>query len=162
MAYPVRFWTEVFVAIAFGVSSIAYLRSWRTKRLAADKVSATLVVGLELARAVAPYLRSGLVITYHHKEWCGYGLRYAEGKYIYGGSHDGEILTPTDLAQSGWNVPERREFETEDEFVAWLASQTNASLARHDSTQPLTRERLVNAVQYCLTSDQPNWAHYAG
>jgi hypothetical protein len=162
MEYPTLFWLEVIAAVVIGGGSISFLRRRSAARQAAREAGMAVPIGNELAQVAAIYIRSGLVITYHHKEWCGFGLRYAEGKFIYGGSHDGEILTPTELAACGWNVPGRKEFDSREQFVSWLAPQTNELFASDDRGQPMTRERIVSAVEYCLRTDRSLWPSYAG
>jgi hypothetical protein len=162
MEYPTLFWLEVITAFLVGGGSISLLRRRGAARKAAREAGMSVSIGYELAQVTAIYLRSGLVVAYHHKEWCGFGLRYAEDRFIYGGTHDGEILTPTELAACGWNVPGRKEFENLEQFVSWLTPQTNELFAADDRSQPMTRERIVSAVEYCLRTDRNQWPRYAG
>ena len=119
-------------------------------------------VGAELAQTASELLRSGLVIAYRHKEWRGMGRLYGEGTFVYGGTHEGDVLLPSELVKSGWHVEGRREFATSEQFVEWLASMTNADFVAHDRYQPMTRERIAKAVKYSRKSDEALWPKYAG
>lgn len=96
--------------------------------------------GAALARAVAGALRRGVAIAYQHRDYCGMGLVFDGGAYLYGSIYDGQMQ----------EVSAR--FDSERDFVAWLAAQTDDALAGHDAppferdNQRLTRARLVAAV----------------
>lgn len=92
------------------------------------------------------------MLAYSHRDYCGVGLRYADGEYIYGELSDGELPSTREL-ESWLSVPEsmeRRIFESRDVFVAWLSEQTDQSLYGEDlqpqwlvGNQRLTVGRLV-------------------
>ncbi len=96
--------------------------------------------GASLAHAVATLLRRGVPIAYEHRDYCGMGLVFEDGAYVYGSFYDGHLQ----------EVVAR--FDTERDFVAWLAAQTDDALAGHDAppferdNQRLTRARLAAAV----------------
>lgn len=101
------------------------------QRLASD----TLPFGDVLAGAVADKLRSGASLGYGHRDYCGMGLEYNGSSYRYGELWDG-LLEPT------------LSFDTRETFIAWLAVQSTAALARLDApsfyqgNQVITRTRL--------------------
>jgi hypothetical protein len=86
--------------------------------------------GLALANAVADRLEKGDVLAYGHRDYCGVGLRFADGEFIYGEVSDGELPTSKEL--KGWSdIPnkfERLTFSTRHDFIAWLADQSDISL----------------------------------
>ncbi|WP_226467616.1 hypothetical protein [Luteimonas panaciterrae] len=41
-------------------------------------------VGAELATKEAQLLEAGEMLAYRHRDYCGMGLRYAEGRFICG------------------------------------------------------------------------------
>ncbi|MBK6529176.1 MAG: hypothetical protein IPF99_06195 [Deltaproteobacteria bacterium] len=96
--------------------------------------------GVALARAVAGVLRRGVAIAHQHRDYCGMGLVFDDGAYLYGSIYDGQMQ----------EVAAR--FDTERDFVAWLAAQTDDALAGHEAppferdNQRLTRARLVAAI----------------
>lgn len=87
-------------------------------------------VGTSVAEAVANRLGTGATLAYGHRDYCGAGLRFVDGEYIYGEVSDG-MLPSTKELQEWAQVPkamERMVFSNRAEFVAWLAAQTDASL----------------------------------
>jgi len=87
-------------------------------------------VGTSVAEAVANRLETGTTLAYGHRDYCGTGLRFVDGEYIYGEVSDG-MLPSTKELQEWAQVPtamERIVFSNRTEFVAWLAAQTDASL----------------------------------
>ncbi|WP_118950047.1 hypothetical protein [Taibaiella helva] len=101
------------------------------RALAADTAS----FGTALATAVAVKLRSGHYLGYGHRDYCGMGMDYSEDRYRYGEIWDG-YLEP------------QLSFPGQQDFIAWLAAQSTASLARLDDedfyqgNQVITRTRL--------------------
>jgi hypothetical protein len=96
-------------------------------------------VGAVLAEKVAAALLTNSV-GYGHRDYCGMGLEYREGKYYYGELWDGSMMEP--LLQ--WS--------SKQEFINWLAQQSDASLARLEAkefywgNQTITRQRLKMLV----------------
>lgn len=96
--------------------------------------------GASLARAVAGALRRGVAIAHQHHDYCGMGLVFEGGAYLYGSIYDGQMQ----------EVSAR--FDSERDFVAWLAAQTDDALAGTDGppferdNQRITRARLAAAV----------------
>lgn len=97
-------------------------------------------VGSDLADRVAQVLEAGKVLAHQHRDYCGMGLRYADGKFIYGEVNDG--LLPSDHEVKHWQAGgdiERRSFSSRLAFVEWLASQSNESLSGANLTQEWLR-----------------------
>ena len=94
--------------------------------------------GLALASAVADRLYNGDVLAYGHRDYCGMGLRFADGEFIYGEVSDGELPTSEELKI--WSdIPhkfERLTFSSKSDFVAWLAAQSDTSLHGTDLRGP--------------------------
>lgn len=98
-------------------------------------------VGKEMAEKVAKRLRMKCDLAYDHRDYCGTGLTWYNGSYIYGRVWDGLVSDPI------------KKFEQEHEFIEWLAGQTNQSLDGHDekdafykNNQRLTLTRLFEFV----------------
>lgn len=109
--------------------------------------SKTTPYGMELATHVAGILVRGHSLMEGHRDYCGMGLSYQEGRYCYGEVYDGWMHTP-DLEKGG------KLFEQQADFIAWLAEQSDASLSRRESSnafyhdnQTLRLERLVGFVE---------------
>ncbi len=98
--------------------------------------------GESLAARVADALRRGATIANGHRDYGGMGLFRIGGEYLYAEVYDG---------QPSGDPPAR--FTSGQDFVAWLAAQSDASL-RGDPSDPftfdnqrVTRARLVDAVR---------------
>lgn len=96
-------------------------------------------VGNELAEQVAIALQANW-LAYGHRDYCGMGLDYQEGVYRYGEVWDGYL-------------EEKIRFTDRDQFIHWLANQSDASLARLEDkdsfywgNQTITRQRLKEFV----------------
>lgn len=111
-------------------------------------------VGTSLAKEVASKLENGAILAYTHRDYCGIGLRYADGKYVCGEVFDGTLPSPEEF--EAWPDKENvewRTFKSRSHFVTWLTEQTDHSLAGknlpqafyHDN-QRLTIERLQDFV----------------
>ena len=111
-------------------------------------------VGPELAAQVADGLERGGYLAYGHRDYCGMGLRFAAGVYLYGEVHDGDL--PAENEPFPWTEGadnERLIFRSRAEFVDWLAAQSDASLSGRElakewlrGNQRLTLERLRRFV----------------
>ncbi len=127
-------------------------------------------VGEVLAKEISTALERGLIITFCHRDYCGMGLRYHEGVFIYDESHDSTIATDQDLAS--WREKpssQRITFMSAEPFVSWLASQTDASLSGAElenhwfaNNQRLTIQRLKKAVEFTRSKPVARWGEYAG
>lgn len=96
--------------------------------------------GKALAEKVAGTLQK-YSLGYGHRDYCGMGLEYKEGIYYYGELWDGYMGEPL----LKWPV--------KDDFVNWLAQQSDTSLARLEAkeqfywgNQTITRQRLKALV----------------
>jgi hypothetical protein len=86
-------------------------------------------VGTTVAEAVASRLESGVTLAYGHRDYCGVGLRFVDGEYIYGEVSDGVLPSTKELQEWTAVAPtmERYVFSNRADFVVWLAEQTDAS-----------------------------------
>ena len=107
--------------------------------------------GPELAAAVADRLERGDMLAYAHRDYCGMGLRYADGGYHYGEVWDGSLPTAAELRQWGFvsAQPPLQSFSSRQEFVGWLSAQSDESLHGREldsawmiGNQRLDRQRL--------------------
>lgn len=96
----------------------------------------TETVGKALAEKVAASLLK-YPLGYGHRDYCGMGLEYKEGVYQYGELWDGYMMEPL------------LKWPSKEDFINWLAQQSDASLARLESkdsfywgNQTITRQRL--------------------
>lgn len=149
--------------LAIVLAPIAVKRRIQASRLRKWESEQTVPFGEELAASVADLLQHGLVIAFSHRDWCGAGLRYAEGAFIYGMVSDGELPTPSEVLAWKWSDKERREFADVDSFVQWLSQQTGKSLGvQTPNDQHLTRHRLMKAVEFCSKNAPSRWPQYTG
>lgn len=88
-------------------------------------------VGMLMAKQCADKLETGAKLYYAHREYCGMGLHFAAGKFIYCEVFDGEM--PSEVQYGQWKqhgpVGAFTAFPDRDTFVAWLAEQTDDSLS---------------------------------
>ncbi len=116
-----------------------------------DAEKLTAKAGRQLAEAVCALLERGLTIGNAHRDYCGMGLCFAHGKYIFDEVHDGRIAP----AEENSGTPpaaasRRREFADRGQFVEWLAEQSDESLHPwNHRNQPLTLARLIQVVAQC-------------
>lgn len=96
--------------------------------------------GMVLARKVVERLKQRS-FGHGHRDYCGMGLEYRGGVYLYGGLWDGMM------------EERARVFVSEEELVEWLARQSDASMAMLEEVddfywgnQTVTRSRLEEFV----------------
>jgi predicted metal-dependent HD superfamily phosphohydrolase len=101
--------------------------------------------GAGLAQRVAHYLKQGHGLGYGHRDYCGMGLELLDSRFCYGELNDGRMDPPEEWRKDGPN----RAFDSAEAFVAWLAEQSDVTLARLEAAdefyhrnQTITRERL--------------------
>jgi hypothetical protein len=112
-------------------------------------------VGMALAKRVATRLEAGEILAYSHRDYCGTGLRFADGEYIYGRVYDGLLPSTTEAWHGQLDEDiDRKTFGQRAEFLAWLDSQTDESLsgenlpeAWHRNNQRVTIERLQRFIE---------------
>ncbi len=115
------------------------------------------IVGLALAQAVANQLEQGLVLAFNHRDYCGMGLQYIDGVFMYAEVQDGYLPKLDNLQdnhQSGsMSHMQHFLFHTRVEFIDWLASQSDHTLSGSEiadqfirNNQRLTIKRLQNFV----------------
>jgi hypothetical protein len=119
-------------------------------------------VGIELAQAVATKLEQGFVLAFNHRDYCGMGLQYIDGVFMYAEVQDGFLPTIENLRddqQSGAmaNI-QHLLFYTRAEFIDWLASQSDHTLSGSAiadefirNNQRLTVKRLQEFVSFLNT-----------
>lgn len=96
--------------------------------------------GTDLAAQVAAVLRCGRRLKFHHRDYCGKGLMFKRGRYYYADVRDGE-LGPERGAD--WAPgPDEMIFDSDDEFIAWLAVQSDLTL-HNGGSQGINRRRLA-------------------
>jgi hypothetical protein len=90
-------------------------------------------------KAAASLLKYSL--GYGHRDYCGMGLEYRDGVYQYGELWDGYMMEPL------------LKWSSKEDFINWLAQQSDASLARLEAkesfywgNQTITRQRLKTLV----------------
>jgi hypothetical protein len=112
----------------------------RKQALKAQLAADTIPVGVTLAAKVADALMYGS-IGHSHRDFCGMGLEYRNGRYNYGTLWDG-----------GMDKPEQS-FSDRQTFIDWLSKQSNASLANIQTedafywgNQVITRGRLEQFI----------------
>lgn len=101
------------------------------EEVVAKRKAAAPKVGVELATKVARKLASGIDMSYRHRDDCGIGLNFAGGKFVMG------------HCQDGYPCFDGQEWSTEDEFVAWLAAQSDYALGGKPGNQRITLARLT-------------------
>ncbi len=108
----------------------------RTQEMRKSLLQQTEKVGSALAEKVADALLSNS-LGYGHRDYCGMGLTYRDAAYCYGELWDGYMLEPM------------LQWSSKQEFISWLAMQSDASFARLDAkeqfywgNQTVTRQRL--------------------
>ena len=74
-------------------------------------------------------------MIYRHRDYCGIGLEAVSGKYVMGDCYDGYLRN--DCPTQSWS--------TTDEFVTWLAAQSDHTLG-NPGNQRITLERLTAFV----------------
>ncbi|MDZ4286906.1 MAG: hypothetical protein U0984_03055 [Prosthecobacter sp.] len=87
--------------------------------------------GIELATRIATCLEGGHEFGYGHRDYCGMGLALQEGHYCYDEVNDGRLPMLEDILRPG--NTDGRAFANRDDFIAWLAVQSDKSLARLDA-----------------------------
>jgi len=92
--------------------------------------------GRELAQSVADRVQNGAEYHETHRDYCGMGLFYVDGLFVYGTVVD------------GWLAKRVLEFETKEKFVSWLSEQSDDSLDGKENgsfdykNQRITRSKL--------------------
>lgn len=106
--------------------------------------------GLALAEAFADYLILHGTLHAAHRDYCGVGFAYENGRFVYDFVYDGYL--------GGWSVEGMpsplASFEERTAFVGWLAIQSDESLCGREIADPwyvdnqrITRAYLEEALQ---------------
>jgi len=85
------------------------------------------IYGTDLASRVATILDRGFTLAYGHREYCGMGLGLQEEHYCYSEVWDGRFQELQDILSDNQRC--NLAFNQRSDFVAWLASQSDISLA---------------------------------
>jgi hypothetical protein len=100
--------------------------------------------GTDLATRVADYLMSGGAIAEAHREYCGTGLCYHDGRFIYD-----EVEDATFRSIGSSSDEPLATFADRNAFIAWLAEQSDETLSGRERGNPwyldnqrITRRRL--------------------
>jgi hypothetical protein len=108
--------------------------------------------GPGLASKVADLLQRGQAVVYGHQDYCGTGLRYIDGRFVYDEVWGGELACMRERPPAFDRA--LKVFPDRATFVAWLAQQCDQSLSGRDRTDPffwnnqrITRTRLERAVE---------------
>jgi hypothetical protein len=101
------------------------------------------IVGLALAQAVTNQLEQGRVLAFNHRDYCGMGLQYIDGVFMYAEVQDGYLPTLNNLQgdrQSG-SIANMQYllFHTRAEFIDWLASQSDHTLSGREIADEFMR-----------------------
>lgn len=104
-------------------------------------------VGYPLATLVADQLEQGLIIANFHAYYCGMGLCFQEGAFLYGEVHDGEFSDREWHRRHGTPTTVRLEFTDRAAFIDWLAVQTDQSFDSKGN-QRLSLKKLAGFVGY--------------
>jgi hypothetical protein len=99
------------VALVVGLALTA--RSRTQGRPTADQA-------LALARQATDLLQQGLRVADCHAYYCGMGLEWMNGTFVYDAVQDGELAPPDQVALHG---ERRRQFEDPAKFCRWLANE---------------------------------------
>jgi hypothetical protein len=89
----------------------------------------------ELAEKVADYLVRNGPICYSHRDYCGVGLSFRDGEYLYDYVTDGGFY-------GGWypsSPSPIRRFLSRAAFVAWLAAQSDDSMSGQEEPEEFLR-----------------------
>lgn len=102
-------------------------------------------IGKEMAQRVADRLRMKCDLMFSHRDYCGTGLTWVDNTFIYGHVYDGYLQQPI------------KEFKKEQEFVNWLAEQSDYTLDGHDETDQFYRgnQRLTHTRLFGFVSSKP-------
>ena len=110
--------------------------------------------GPHLASRVAAYLEQGHGIGYGHRDYCGMGLEFTDGKFCYAELNDGRMNPPDELLADTSGLS--RVFSDRAAFISWLAAQSDITLARledpsdfYHRNQTLTRDRFEEFLRIC-------------
>lgn len=108
--------------------------------------------GLPLTERVADYLQRGGEIAHRHPYFCGVGLAFRNGEFVYGYVEEGGTDAFLDSTSLLGRFPNR------EDFIAWLAVQSDTTLSGNEESdaflrgnQRITRERLEAALHQSHT-----------
>jgi hypothetical protein len=104
--------------------------------------------GTDLAARIADYLQAGGAIAEVHREYCGTGLCFQQGRFLYDEVEDAMFRSLRSPAHRPL-----ASFADRQSFVAWLADQSDDSLSGRERGDPaytdnqrITRRRLEQAL----------------
>jgi hypothetical protein len=102
-------------------------------------------VGKELAERVAKRMMLKCDLMYDHRDYCGTGLTWTNGSFLYGKVYEGYQMHPI------------KSFNNEQEFVGWLEEQSDKSLDGSDEGDPMFKnnQRITIARLYGFVSSKP-------
>jgi hypothetical protein len=139
LVFPVAIWRTAVEKAQITIATRA--PSAGEPRLTPSSVSAP-VFGRVMANKIADVLEKGETIVQGHQDFCGTGLAYIDGRFVYDDMRDGQLAclgtTPPSFDQSLAVFSER------NAFVAWLAGQSDQSLSgKRDHRDPWSRTQRI-------------------
>lgn len=108
------------------------------------------VYGQEFAKQVYAYLNCHRVIRYHHMGYCGTGFVLHDDKILYTHFDEWDLYSRGEIYKEGGEyIGIIKSFFSGEEFINWLAQQSDESLSGKESAdnwyidnQRITRQRL--------------------
>ncbi|MES2506787.1 MAG: hypothetical protein V4599_08790 [Verrucomicrobiota bacterium] len=117
-----------------------------------DVLSSGTAYGADLAARVAFLLEEGHSLMQGHRDYCGMGLVYQSGHYCCSEVWDGRPMDVECLRSCG--QPWAQAFARREDFILWLAVQTDRSLSRleaeddfYHENQTIHRQQLIEFVR---------------
>jgi len=112
------------------------------------------VFGRVLANKIADLLEHGETIVQGQKEYCGTGLCYVDGRFVYDDMRDGR------LACLGQTPPAYDRalavFSDRAAFVAWLAGQSDHSLSGKEHRDPWSKTQRITLSRLRAVAESPH------
>jgi hypothetical protein len=168
---PLATW-EMVAAIAYAV--VCPLAVWQTAVQGAERTRsprapslgepratptsmAAAAFGRVMANKIADVLEKGETIVQGQREYCGTGLAFIDGRFIYDDMRDGRLAclaqTPPTFDQALAVFSERAA------FVAWLAGQSDESLAgRREHRDPWSRTQRITLTRLRAVANEASHA----
>jgi hypothetical protein len=168
---PVETW-EMVATIAYAI--VCPLAVWQTAVQTAERArerrapsagepratptsAGTAVFGRVMANKIADLLERGETIVQGQREYCGTGLAFIDGRFVYDDMKDGRLAclgqTPPSFDQS------LAIFSNRAAFIDWLAGQSDESLAgRREHRDPWSRTQRITLSRLRAVATQSSHA----
>jgi hypothetical protein len=157
---PLRLWELVVT----GLYSLVFpLAIWKTAIQSAETTIATrapsvgeprltpssagaAIFGRVMASRIADLLEKGETIIQGHKDFCGTGLAFVDGRFLYDDMREGRLACLTTTPPSFDKA--LAVFSDRSDFVAWLAGQSDESLSgKREHRDPWSRTQRITMSQ---------------